>query len=437
MRIPSQRSIVQRAEGSSRRPRTQLGEPAASLERLVAGGQPAAGARGEHQRAESFPAPPPAALLALQRLIFPPPPAPQGGSVQRRSLDEDSKENDRPAGVDRHGNDVQLVGFERALFKVIRDSQATYIDTVRKVTAFWRNFLQGYLATYSRQIEQSILEKLRTPELATPEFLGQDLATTDSSILEILKNLPDADLLNRWHELAEGSGLAAGSVDLQMDFLKIMFDVFLDNKKILPRSVELLGLDQKFDPQANRDPRYYKVGAVDNRGRTDTRKLSADKQVPVPFLPIIGATAVDPKNPGVTESTLPPTDPARSAAVARGIDAQTIVDPKVPFVAQGRALGLPEAATISGTAADFSSLARIAGLKPSTDEFQQFAMAIFAYIGLPGHHSFREIAGQLSSEGVVPYNPLPGVGDYAGPLTAPVHTAARQALSAQYPGLLR
>lgn len=437
MRVPSQRSIIQRAEGSSRRPRTQLGEPAASPERRVAGSQPAASAQGEHQRAEPLQAPPPAGLLALQRLILRSPTAPQGDRVQRRSLD--STKNDQPAGLDRHGNDVQLVAFESALFKVIRDSQATYIDTVRKVTAFWRNFLQGYLANYGRQIEQSILERLRTPELATPELLGQDLATTDNNILEILKkeNLPDADLLNRWHELAEGAGLSTGSVDLQMDFLKIMFDVFLDNKKILPRSVELLGLDQKFDPQANRDPRYYKVGAVDNRGRTDTKKLAGDKQVPVPFVPIIGAKAVDPKNPGAIESTLPPTDPARSAAVARGIDAQTIVDPKVPFVAQGRALGLPEAATISGTAADFSSLALIAGLKPSTDEFQQFAMAIFAYIGLPGHHSFREIAGQLSNEGIVPYSPLPGVGDYSGPLTAPVRTAARQALSAQYPGLLR
>lgn len=437
MRVRSQRSIIQRAEGSSRRLRTQLGEPTASSERRAASGQPAASARGEPQRAEPLQAPPPAALLALQRLILQPPTASQDGLVQRRSVDEDSTKNDQPAGLDLHGNDIQLVAFESALFKVIRDSQATYIDTVRKVTAFWRNFLLDYLANYSRQIEQSILEKLRTPELATPELLGQDLATTDGSIVEILKNLPDAELLNRWHDLAEGAGLSTGSVDLQMDFLKIMFDVFLDNKKILPRSVELLDLDPEFDPQANRDPRYYKVGGVDNRGRTDTKKLPPDKQVPVPFVPIIGAKAVDPRNPGAIESTLPPTDTARSASVARGINAQTIVNPNVPFVAQGRALGLPEAATISGTAADFSSLALIAGLKPSTDEFQQYAMAIFAYIGLPGHHSFREIAGQLSNEGIVPYNPLPGVGDYSGPLTAPVRTSARQALSAQYPGLLR
>src|SRR5262249_38979311 len=149
---------------------------------------------------------------------------------------------------------------------------------------------------------------------------------------------------------------------------------------------------------------------------------------------IIGNVAVDPGRGGKTATILPDVDLAHDARVERGADVQ-LFDRFNPFYENTRALGLPLAAGISGSTADFIEMARLAGL--GNDDLQRFEMAIIYYITLPGHHSFHEVATVLAADGIISYQPRPGVGDYAGPLTEKVKRSdGYKALARKYPGLL-
>ena len=142
-----------------------------------------------------------------------------------------------------------------------------------------------------------------------------------------------------------------------------------------------------------------------------------------------------PKRSGTAKTILPAGDVARGAQVERGADAQ-LFDRFNPFYDDARVLGLPLAAGISGSTADFIKMAQTAGLDKA--ELQSFAMATIYYLVLPGHHSFHEVVTVLAAAGIVSYQPAPGVGDYAGPLTEGIRRSnGYKRLSGNYPGLLQ
>jgi protein-glutamine gamma-glutamyltransferase-like protein len=311
------------------------------------------------------------------------------------------------------GNDPLLVEFEAKLALVIRANEKSYIDAISHVTGFWRAFVRDYQD--SREVfgveEASLLGKLRRPEFATPEFLGHAPAS-----------IQDERALRQWKDLVD-SRLDSASVDLHMFFLRIVYDVFLEGKP-LARSKQILG--------GNVDPeRVRKLPAI----KSFFKDRHRGKNPPPVTEAIIGNRAVIPERRGTAESILPPGDRARSALVERGADVQ-FYDPDYPvFYGKATALGLPLAAGISGSTADFIEMARIAGLQGKA--LHNFAMAILYYITLPGHHSFHEVATVLAAAGIGSYQPKPGIGDYSGPLTDEIKRSAEyEALALEYPGLL-
>jgi len=169
--------------------------------------------------------------------------------------------------------------------------------------------------------------------------------------------------------------------------------------------------------------KYY----FENRGRMYEKPKATEA--------IIGNVAVDPDRSGKTETILPAGDLARDARVERGTDVQ-LFDRFNPFYKETRSPGLPLAAGISGSTADYIEMAKLAGL--SKADLQRFAMAIIYYLTLPGHHSFHEVATVLAADGIISYRPDPGVGDYASPLTETIRRSdVYKALARKYPGLLQ
>jgi hypothetical protein len=217
----------------------------------------------------------------------------------------------------------------------------------------------------------------------------------------------------------------SATVDLHMFFLKNVFESFLDRKSPWRTTSQEI-LARSFDPEFVR-----KRPAIESSFKSRGRKPNKDTPV---LEAIIGNKAVDPADRGKTKTTLKYEDRAHTALVHRGTDAWRL-DPKAPFNATTMALGLPLAAGISGSAADFVAMARIAGLNGKA--LQSFAMAIIYYITLPGHHSFHEVVSVLASDGIISYRPKPGIGDYSGPLTDDIKKSdSYRALSKLYPGRL-
>lgn len=309
---------------------------------------------------------------------------------------------------DAKGNDVRLVELERRLFRVLRENQSVFRAAVAKVVQHARGMVLAYESEFGLDRDLGkLLKVLRREEMFTPEFVEACGGAMGS----------DAEALERWQRLVHTDWLERASVDLQMGFLRIVFDVFLDDsdKKsdtgALARMMATIG---RFEhPEAPRGKQKGATGVLAELGAY-FRDRGRDRQEVTELRPIVGNEAVLPDMCVELRPFLDPTDPAFTALVRRGADVWVLRRDN-PFYRRLEELGLPHAAGVSGSAADFVAFAKMARL--SRDEMAAFAMAILCFIGLPGHHSFAEIAFVLAANGMIAFDPRPHHGDYAGALT--------------------
>lgn len=333
-----------------------------------------------------------------------------------------------PEGIiDKNLNNQSLLGFENQLFATIRSASQSFIEPVRQVISFWKDFVIKYFLEHNIENlkwsvdpadgnvqpagskRHRIDELLERPELARKAYQQNQIQSATTATERIL-TLANA---------------AESSVELGLLFLRVLFDSFLDKdvKQEAERSratLEKPGVD--FDSNRRLKHPGTKKWDQDYQDRKDTRDT-------------IPSTEVEER---VVEG-IPAGDPLAEARVKPG-HAANLLKARSNFYDETRKLHLPVLALISGSTADYISLAQLAGItvdkKPK--EAEDYAMAVLFYIGLPQHHSFHEIVSQLKRSGFVKsYDPKPDVGDYPGPLTEEVKgTAAYRDLMVQYPTLL-
>lgn len=325
-------------------------------------------------------------------------------------------------GTNITSNDPQLVELERRLFRVLRDNQQTFRAGVAAVVRYWLAFARQYLFVHGLDIDaRKLVECLRRAELFTPELVQASG-----------RGVGEAEALRRWSDLVQGDRLEQASTDLQMGFLRILFDAYLDPKDAYQRSLEIFGADIPSPREARGYARRTTAALDELRAYFDDRGRLADRVGK--FVPISGNIPISPADAARLRPFLDPTDPAYTALLQRGTDLWAL-DISNPFYTRLEQLGLPHAAGVSGSAADFVALGKIAGVSP--EALAQYAMAILYFIGLPGHHSFAEIAFVLAANGVAQFNPRPHHGDYPGPLTRELRdTVGYLQLADEYPDQL-
>jgi N-acetylmuramoyl-L-alanine amidase len=320
------------------------------------------------------------------------------------------------------GNDPRLVELERRLFRVLREHQPTFRAGVAAVVRFWQAFARQYVFIHGLDLDANKLtECIRRAELFTPELVQASGRGVDA-----------AEALGLWSDLVHGDRLEHASTDLLMGFLRILFDAYLDPRDAYERSLVVLGADIPSPREARGYAARPSSALAELRTYFDDRGRVADRVGK--FVPIAGNIPITPADAARVRPFLDPTDPAYTVLLQRGTDLWAL-DMANPFFARLERLGLPHAAGVSGSAADFVALGKIAGLSP--DAMARYAMAILYFIGLPGHHSFAEIAFVLAANGVAAFNPRPHHGDYPGPLTRELRdTIGYQRLAEAFPDQL-
>jgi hypothetical protein len=214
-----------------------------------------------------------------------------------------------------------------------------------------------------------------------------------------------------------------------MGFLRIVFHAFLDSEEAVERAREIFNADIPSPSEARGYTRRPTAALAELSGYW--KKTRRHQAAIVPLVPIVGNLPRDPNQTPDLRPFLDPTDPAYTALVKRGTDLW-VLDRNDPSYTKLEELGLPHGAGISGSTADLVALGKIVGLSPEL--MAQYAMAILYFVGLPGHHSFAEIAFVLAANGVASFHPRPYHGDYAGPLTAELTaTPGYQRLAAEFP----
>jgi hypothetical protein len=337
---------------------------------------------------------------------------------------------------DSHFNPVDKVNFERALAQALLSRASLYDAQVNRVSSLIFKYFEDRLKAGTAKGVQDAKE-LYTRDLA---LLTQNSGPGWWGAVESAADATVEDLAAQTRVT-----LTKGSLPQKMAVHQNMCGILVDDFKA--------GVAQGFMDAATKEPWYVRQQTKLKDGLLDQQQGSSvfasptlNKNDPAAVAAAKAAEdergrvkrpdmgAVSPAAPGIEARDATGADPtsllpADKQRVNRGIDAFTMDESKA-FCQRARLqFNMPLAAGVSGSTAELINVAMTLGL--SGEELQKYAIAVLAYIGGGGNHSYLEIAVVLASAGLIP-NPV----DYSGVETLVGSTLFTQ-LKNEHPGAFK
>lgn len=323
-----------------------------------------------------------------------------------------------PQERDSHFNPVEKVKFEKALAQALLANASLYDAQVNSVSAkivsyFETRLKQGMAAGLAdaRAKYETDLAKLTTE--SKPGWWGA---------VEIEANATQAQIALQTRESLT-NGRLPQKLAVHQNFYGVLKDDFQTTvaQAILgvsaqvpwyPRQQTKLKdgkLDQVNGTTVFKDPDGKHKEREADRGRV-ARPDTAAVSPAAPGIEARADSGAAPSSllPTVTDvEAAPPSSPTRDVAasagtseqqVYRGIDAFTMDEAK-DFCQRARlVINMPLAAGVSGSTAELIGVAMSLGM--TMPELQKYAVAVLAYIGGGGNHSFHEIAIVMKAAGL-------------------------------------
>lgn len=297
-----------------------------------------------------------------------------------------------PGDRDSHFNPAEKVEFERALAGALLERGHMFeaqINLVsQKILKYFTDRLKAAIDLGLKDAHAKYTSDLaRLTSMSKPGWWGAvDLA--GDATAEDIANVTRQTLMNG--SVPQRLACHQNFINiLNEDWKKKVRKAFLDASAVQPWYV--------------RQQTKMKNGALDPKGESVFKDKNQAERGRV------GRTdksAVSPAGPGIAardgsggdpSSLLPPGSDGQQ--VYRGLDAFTMDEARA-FCQRARLqINMPLAAGVSGSTAELINVAMTMGL--AGQELQKYALAVLAYIGGGGNHSYHEIAVVLASVGIV------------------------------------
>jgi hypothetical protein len=293
---------------------------------------------------------------------------------------------------DSHFNPAEKVAFERELARALLSHAGLYDAQVAKVSSAILKYLKdrldaGVIAGLKGAHEKYVKDLAQLTANSSPGWWGA---------VEVAANATKEEVANQTRQsLTQGS--MPQKMAVHQSFINILSDdfkanvaqAFLGTAAVVPWYVrqETKLKNGQLD-KANGVPVFDKANSQE-RGRVmrpDTHAVSSAG----PGIEARGDTGAKPSSVLPTGS-----DPQQ---VYRGLDSFTM-DEGRDFCQRARLkINMPLAAGVSGSTAELINVAMTMGL--AGVELQKYAVAVLAYIGGGGNHSYHEIAIVLAAAGL-------------------------------------
>jgi len=320
------------------------------------------------------------------------------GNNDGKTVKQAAEDKFGPQERDSHFNPVEKVKFEKALAKALLANAALYDTEVNLVSAKIVTYFEDRL---KKGMEQGLADA-RAKYEAELAKLTKDSSPGWWGAVEQEANVTQAQLALQTREsLTNGSLPQKLAVHqnfygvLKSDFQSHVAQAILGASAQVPwyprqqTKIKDGKLDQVNGTTVFKDPDGSNAAREKERGRVarpDTAAIS-------PSGPGIEARPESGAAPG---SVLPPG--ADGQMVYRGLDAFTMDESK-DFCQRARlVINMPLCAGISGSTAELIGVAMSLGLP--MPQLRNYAIAVLAYIGGGGNHSFHEIAIVLKAAGI-------------------------------------
>ncbi|HEY0190596.1 MAG TPA: hypothetical protein VGC42_05695, partial [Kofleriaceae bacterium] len=293
---------------------------------------------------------------------------------------------------DSHFNPAEKVAFERELAQTLLGKAPMYDAQVNKVSAailkYFRDRLaSGITAGLLDAHEKYVKDLAQLTKESKPGWWGA---------VQVAAKATEADLANLTRQ-----ALTAGSIPQKMavhqNFMSIIKTDFENNV-----AQAFLGVSAVV-PWYVRQQTKMKSGQLDQAGGVPV--FEKQHQLERGRFPRTDGKAVSPAGPGIAArnehgdapSSLQPAG-KDGQQVYRGLDVFTM-DEARDFCQRARLkINMPLAAGVSGSTAELINVAMTMGL--AGPELQKYAVAVLAYVGGGGNHSYHEMAVVLAAAGL-------------------------------------